>query len=102
MQDAEEIERCITDDDGDDEDDDDEDDNDEFVPDPSVWKPGLEDLIYSNDTISKMYHVSGLSASASASLCTKPRVDRTLADLPNQWNEKHEIAFKPPLLPGNK
>lgn len=54
MQDAEEIERCITDDDGDDEDDDDEDDNDEFVPDPSVWKPGLEDLIYSNDTISKM------------------------------------------------
>ncbi|KAJ5498164.1 fungal-specific transcription factor domain-containing protein [Penicillium expansum] len=54
MQDAEETERCVTEDDGDDEDDDDDEDNDDFAPDPSVWKPGLEDLIYSNDTISKI------------------------------------------------
>ncbi|KGO73525.1 Protein of unknown function DUF3468 [Penicillium expansum] len=53
-QDAEEIERCVTEDDGDDEDDDDDEDNDDFAPDPSLWKPGLEDLIYSNDTISKI------------------------------------------------
>lgn len=55
MQDAEETERCVTEDDGDDEDDDDDEDNDDLAPDPSVWKPGLEDLIYSNDNISKMY-----------------------------------------------
>ncbi|KAJ5170426.1 uncharacterized protein N7500_003209 [Penicillium coprophilum] len=64
MQDVEETERCVTDDNCDgeeeengdeEEEDDDDDDDDHLALDPSVWKPGLEDLIYGNDTISRMY-----------------------------------------------
>lgn len=48
-------ERCVTDDDyDDDEDDDDTADGDDAL-DPTAWKPGLEDLIYSNDSISNTY-----------------------------------------------
>lgn len=53
----EEAERCATDDGDDDDYDDDGDsaDGDHVPPDPSMWKPGLEDLLYSNVFISNMY-----------------------------------------------
>ncbi|OQE39049.1 hypothetical protein PENCOP_c007G01356 [Penicillium coprophilum] len=58
MQDVEEAERCVTDDncDGEEEENEEEDDDDDdhLALDPSVWKPGLEDLIYSNGIISKI------------------------------------------------